>query len=131
VNNIMIVGGGMVGSLTAARLEKKFNVKLFEMNMERSVELSDILDDTLVINGDARDITLLEDEGVRNMDAFIAVTNNSETNILTCLLARKFGVKKTIAWLKTLILLRSPRTSALTPSSTRSWPRPVISSASR
>jgi trk system potassium uptake protein len=102
VNNIMIVGGGMVGSLTAARLEKKFNVKLFEMNMERSVELSDILDDTLVINGDARDITLLEDEGVRNMDAFIATTNNSETNILTCLLARKFGVKKTIAMVENL-----------------------------
>jgi trk system potassium uptake protein len=102
VNNIMIVGGGMVGSLTAKRLEKKFNTKLFEMNHERSVELTDFLTNTLVINGDARDITLLEDEGIRNIDAFIAVTSNSETNILTCLLARKFGVKKTIAMVENL-----------------------------
>lgn len=102
VSNVMIVGGGVVGSLTAARLEKRFKIKLFELNTERSNELSDMLENTLIINGDARDITLLEDEGIRNIDAFIAVTNNSETNILTCLLARKFGVKKTIAMVENL-----------------------------
>jgi trk system potassium uptake protein len=97
VKNIMIVGGGAVGSHAALSLENRMNVKLFELNPQRSQQLSESLKNTLVINGDARDITLLEDEGVSRMDAFVAVTNNSETNILTCLLARKFGVKKTIA----------------------------------
>ncbi len=97
INNLMIVGGGAVGSQAAAALEKKFNVKLFEMDTERANELSDTLHSTLVINGDARNISLLESESVGSMDAFVAVTNNSETNILTCLLAKRFGVKKTIA----------------------------------
>ncbi len=102
ISNIMIVGGGTIGSQAAMRLEKKFNVKLFEADRERSEELTDMLNDTLVINGDASDIKLLEDEGIRSMDAFVAVTNNSETNILTCLLARKYGVKKTIALVENL-----------------------------
>ena len=97
VKNIMIVGGGAVGSHAAISLEQRLNVKLFDIDQARSQELSEILTNTLVINGDARDITLLEDEGISKMDAFVAVTNNSETNILTCLLARKLGVKKTIA----------------------------------
>jgi trk system potassium uptake protein len=102
INNIMIVGGGTVGSQTALALEKKFSVKLFEMNKDRSEQLSDMLMNTLIINGDARDINLLEDERIGSMDAFIAVTNSSETNILTCLLARRYGVKKTIALVENL-----------------------------
>ncbi|MBS4013184.1 MAG: Trk system potassium transporter TrkA [Bacteroidetes bacterium] len=102
ISNIMIVGGGTIGSQTALALEKKFNVKLFEMNKERSIELSDMLQNTLIINGDARDINLLEDERIGSMDAFVSVTNSSETNILTCLLARRYGVKKTIALVENL-----------------------------
>ena len=56
-----------------------------------------MLEKTLVINGDATDITLLKEEGLQGMDAFIAVTESSETNILTCLHAKKLGVKRTIA----------------------------------
>ncbi len=97
VKNVMIVGGGTVGSLAALNLEKRFHVKLFEKNPKRSIELSNKLQNTLIINGDARSISLLEDEGISAMDAFVAATSNSETNILTCLLARKYGVKKTIA----------------------------------
>lgn len=97
IKNVMIVGGGAVGSLAAAALDNQFNVKLFEMKQERANELSDSLENTLVINGDARNINLLESESISSMDAFVAVTNNSETNILTCLLARRYGVKKTIA----------------------------------
>ena len=97
INNVMIVGGGAVGTHAAAALEKKFNIKLFEMDPDRATQLTDELQKTLVINGDARNISLLESEGVASMDAFVSVTNNSETNILTCLLARRFGVKKTIA----------------------------------
>ena len=97
IRNIMIVGGGRVGRTAAKRLEKELNIKLFEFDKERCIYLTDYLEDTLIINGDARDIQLLEDEDIRSMDAFIAVTDNSETNILTCLHARKYGVQKTIA----------------------------------
>jgi trk system potassium uptake protein TrkA len=102
INNIIIVGGGRVGRVIAKRLEKDVNIKLIEMDRDRCMFLTELLDDTLIINGDARDITLLEDEGVENADAFIAVSNNTETNILTCLHAKKYGVKKTIALVENL-----------------------------
>jgi trk system potassium uptake protein TrkA len=102
INNIMIVGGGRVGKVIAKNLESELNIKLIEQDKERCMKLSDILEDTLLINGDARDITLLEDEGIEGVDAFISVTNSSETNILTCLHAKKFGVKKTIALVENL-----------------------------
>lgn len=96
IRNVMIVGGGRIGRKTAQLLEREKNVKLIEMNKDRAFNLIDQLERTLIINADARDIDLLEDEGIRNMDAFIAVTNDYETNILTCLLAQRFGVKKVI-----------------------------------
>lgn len=102
VNNIMIVGGGRVGKVIAKKMEKEVNIKLIEKDKERCLGLTDLLDETLVINGDARDINLVEEEGIGNMDVFIAVTNSSETNILTCLHAKKFGVKKTIALVENL-----------------------------
>ncbi len=102
VNNIMIVGGGRVGKVIAKRMESDLNIKLIENNRERCMKLTDFLDDTLIIHGDARDIDLLEEEGINNVDVFIAVTNSSETNILTCLHAKKFGVKKTIALVEQL-----------------------------
>jgi trk system potassium uptake protein TrkA len=97
IRNVMIVGGGRVGRTTARKLENRLNIKLFEIDKEKSLQLANQLGHTLVINGDARDIQLMEDEDIRGMDAFIAVTNSSETNILSCLHARKFGVKRTIA----------------------------------
>lgn len=96
IKNVMIVGGGRIGRKTALRLERDLNVKLIEIDKERCMSLIDQLEHTLIINADARDIELLEDEGIRNMDAFIAVTNDYETNILTCLLAQRFGVKRVI-----------------------------------
>lgn len=59
--------------------------------------LADKLKSTLVINGDGRDLALLREEGIKNTDAFISVTHSSETNILSCLLAKKLGVKKSVA----------------------------------
>ncbi|HPE85990.1 MAG: Trk system potassium transporter TrkA [Bacteroidales bacterium] len=97
IKNVMIIGGGRIGRKTARLLEKKLNLKLIEIDKNRCINLTDSLSNTLVINGDARDVDLLDDEGIRSMDAFVAVTNNSETNILTCMLARKMGVKKVIA----------------------------------
>ena len=102
INNIMIVGGGRVGKVVAKRMERDMNIKLIETDKERCNNLTDLLDETLIINGDARDINLLEEEGVSKMDAFIAVTNSAETNILTCLHAKRYGVKKTIALVENL-----------------------------
>lgn len=97
MNNIMVVGGGRIGKNVALSLENEMNVKLIEIDKERCFNLSDLLQNSLIINGDSRDLSLLEDENIASMDAFISVTRDSETNILTCLLAKKYGVKKTIA----------------------------------
>ncbi len=97
VRNVMILGGSRIGTRTAKELENHFNVKLIERNEQKSLQLADQLSKTLVLNGDGRDTDLLEEEGIKKMDAFIAVTDNSDTNIIACLLAKKLGVKKTIA----------------------------------
>jgi len=102
ISNIMLVGGGRVGKVIAKELETDVNIKLIEQSRERSIKLTDLLGETLIVNGDARDINLLEEEGIEGIDAFIAVTNSSETNIITCLHAKKFGVKKTIALVENL-----------------------------
>jgi trk system potassium uptake protein TrkA len=102
INNVMIVGGSRVGKLTAKRLEDDLNIKIFEMDKERCFELTNVLSNTLVVNADARNVDLLEDEGIKDMDAFIAVTDNTETNILTCLQAKSFGVKRTIAMVENI-----------------------------
>ena len=97
IQNVMIVGGGRVGRITAKRLENELNIKILEKSKERCVELTNNLSKALVVNADARNLDILEEEGISEMDAFIAVTDNTETNILTCLQAKTFGVKKTIA----------------------------------
>ena len=102
MNNVMVVGGGRIGSNVALNLEEQLNLKLVEINRDRCFELSDQLQNTLIINGDIRDLSLLEDENISSMDAFISVTRDSETNILTCLLAKKYGVKKTIALIENI-----------------------------
>jgi len=97
IKNVMILGGSRIGKKTAKTLEKKYNVKLLEKNKNKSFELADFLNKSLVVNSDGTDIDILIEEGIKEMDAFIAVTGNSETNLLTCLIAKKFGVKKIIA----------------------------------
>ena len=97
INNVMIVGGGRVGRITAKRLENELNIKILEISKDRCTELTNTLSKALVVNADARNLDILEEEGISEMDAFIAVTDNTETNILTCLQAKAFGVKKTIA----------------------------------
>jgi trk system potassium uptake protein len=95
--SIMILGGSRIGKHVALYLQKTCEVKLIDSSMERCEDLAEVLDNTLVINGDGRNVDLLEQEGITQMDAFVAVTGNSETNILSCLLAKRMGVKKTIA----------------------------------
>lgn len=95
--NLMILGGSKIGRLTAKLLEDELNIKLIESDKEKSFELAEYLNSTLVINGDGRDLDLLAQEGIIDMDVFVAVTDDSETNIITCLMAKHLGVKKTIA----------------------------------
>jgi len=98
IKNVMILGGSKVGFKTARDLcAKKFNVKLIEKNKEKAFDLADDLPNALVINGDGRNVELLEEESLDSMDAFIAVTGNSETNIMSCLVAKSKKIKKTIA----------------------------------
>jgi trk system potassium uptake protein TrkA len=97
VRNIMILGGSRIGIRAARDLGDQHFVKLIEQNREKSYKISNMLDNALVINGDGSDVEMLSQEGLSKMDAFVAVTGNSETNILSCLLAKSMGVKKTIA----------------------------------
>jgi len=98
IKNVMILGGSKVGYKTARDLcNKKFNVKLIEKNKEKAFDIADELAHALVINGDGRNVELLEEENLESMDAFIAVTGNSETNIMSCLVAKSKKIKKTIA----------------------------------
>ena len=77
--------------------EKKFNVSLIEKNKEKAFEISELLPNALIIHGDGRNAELLDEENLSSMDAFISVTENSETNIMSCLMAHSKKVKKTIA----------------------------------
>ncbi len=97
VKDIMILGGSRIGTRIAKELENHLNIKLIDFEREKCICLADKLKNSLVIHGDGRDIDLLIEEGIKNMDAFIAVTGNSEANILSCLHAKKLGVKRTIS----------------------------------
>jgi trk system potassium uptake protein TrkA len=96
-DNIMVLGGGKIGRRVSSLLSNKMQVKLIESDPDKSFELADQLPNTLVIKGDGRDIDLLAQEGIIDVDAFIAVTDDAETNIISCLLAKHLGVKKVIA----------------------------------
>jgi trk system potassium uptake protein TrkA len=98
VNNVMILGGSRMAEMIAGKLERKVpNLKLIEPDRQRCEVLAELLPYTLVINGDVHNTDLLEEEDLRHMDAFVAVSGSSETNILSCVIAKRMGVTKTIA----------------------------------
>lgn len=98
VRNVMILGGSKIGRKTTKDLaDSNFNIKLIENNKEKAFDLADEIPKALVIHGDGRNVELLEEENLKEMDAFISVTGNSETNIMTCLVAKSKGVRRTIA----------------------------------
>ena len=102
INNLMIFGGSRIGIQIAAELQNEVNVKLIEYNPEKAYKLAEILEKTLIINEDGRNIEAMIEEGISNMDAFVAVTGRSETNILAAMLAKQMGVKKVIAEVENL-----------------------------
>jgi trk system potassium uptake protein TrkA len=108
-SRIMIVGGGKVGFSLAKHLEKSYNVKLIDSNTERCMTLSKELDKTIVLNGSATDETLLKRENISNIDIFCALTDDDETNVMSSLLAKKMGAKKT------MIILNNPSYLGLVP----------------
>ncbi len=98
VKNVMVMGGGATAVRAIRTMPEYMKVKVFEIDEDRCEELNQLLGEkTLVINGDARDIPLLMDEGIKNTQAFVALTGNAETNILACLTAKRLGVRKTVA----------------------------------
>ncbi|QSX09731.1 Trk system potassium transporter TrkA [Alkalibacter rhizosphaerae] len=98
VENTMILGGGHVGYYLAKELAKsKINVTLIEQDPKKVQNLAELLDHVLVIEGDGTDLTLLEEENIEKMDAFIGVTGFDEQNLLMALMAKQAGVNKTIA----------------------------------
>ncbi len=100
--NIMILGGSGIGRNVAEELQHDMSVKLIESNKEVSLQLADKLEKTMVIRGEGKDLDLLATEGIMDMDAYIAVTRDEEDNILSCLMAKHLGVKKTIAHVEKL-----------------------------
>ncbi|MBB6327987.1 trk system potassium uptake protein TrkA [Algoriphagus iocasae] len=101
IKNVMIIGGDDMALTTALRLEDHFRVTLVNKDKERCKWLAENLKNTLVINGDYKNIELLVEEGLEQMDAFLALTDSSETNIITSLTAKNHGVYKTIAHVDT------------------------------
>jgi trk system potassium uptake protein TrkA len=97
IENVMILGGGQTGYLIAKELEKTHNVKIIESNTDKSSLLAERLEKSLVIRGDGRDLNLLALEGIIDMDAFISVTGDDETNIVSCLMAKHLRVPKIIS----------------------------------
>ncbi|AZQ42794.1 Trk system potassium transporter TrkA [Nonlabens ponticola] len=98
IRNVMILGGSHIGEQSASKLSAAgINVKLIEVNAEKAFDLAEKLPDVLVLSGDGRNVELLQEESIHEMDAFIAVTGNSETNIISCLMAKSKSVNKTIA----------------------------------
>jgi trk system potassium uptake protein TrkA len=97
IQNIMILGGGLIGQFIALELENKINIKIIESRSERSEIIAHLLSNTLVIHGDGTDMDLLALEGIIDMDAFISVTGDDETNIISTLMARHLRVPRTIA----------------------------------
>jgi trk system potassium uptake protein TrkA len=93
---IMIAGGGNIGRGLALALQDKYHVKLLEMNASQAMAISDDLEDTIVLHGDASNQQLLQDENIDQMDVFIAVTNKDEANIMSAMLAKRLGARKTM-----------------------------------
>ena len=102
VKNLMILGGSRIGIRIATKLQEDMNIKLIDYNAEKAYKLAEQLDKTLIINEDGRNTEAMLEEGLANMDAFVAVTGRSETNILTAMLAKRMGVKKVIAEVENL-----------------------------
>lgn len=97
IHSTMFLGASRIGIRAVQELPNNMNIKVIEQDREKGMHLLDKTDKALLINGDGRDIALLKEEDIESYDAFVALSGNSETNILACLAAKSLGVKRTIA----------------------------------
>ena len=100
VKNVMVMGAGGTAVRAVKTMPDYMSVKVIEKDDKRCEYLNDVFDesrDIMIINGDGRDLSLLTEEGIRNTQAFVALTPHAETNILACLAAKRMGVRKTVA----------------------------------
>lgn len=103
IKRAVIVGGGKLSVRANWAIDNSIDMKIIEPNTDRCVQLGELTrPGTLIINGDGYDMTLLNDEGFDNLEAFISLTNNDEVNILACVAARRKGIRKTIAQVENL-----------------------------
>ena len=104
VKNVMVMGGGNTAIRAVQMMPEYMSIKIFEDDEKRCEHINELIDTdrAMVINGDGRDISLLIEEGVKNTQAFVALTGNAETNILACLTAKRLGVRKTIAMVENI-----------------------------
>ena len=104
VKNVMVMGGGNTTIRAVQMMPEYMSLKIFENDEKRCERINELIDTdkAMVINGDGRDISLLVEEGVKNTQAFVALTGNAETNILACLTAKRLGVRKTIAMVENI-----------------------------
>ena len=103
IHNIMIMGGSRIAVRLVSLIgSKNYDVKILERDRDKCAYLAERCPEAEIIHGDGRDIDLLTEAGIDDTDAFIALTDSSETNILACLTAKEFGVKKTIAEVENL-----------------------------
>ena len=96
---ILLIGCGIVGIYLAKLIDKEENVdlKIIENRKSRCIEVVEMLENALVLNGDGTDVSLLREENIEDMDVVIAVTDSDEKNLLCALLAKQLGAKKVIA----------------------------------
>lgn len=97
IRKVIVMGGSAPAELAAALSGDDFEVTIIDKDRERCRQLTESLTDTEIICGDASEYDVLEEAGINNCDAFVALTDNTESNILSCLTARDLGVAKTIA----------------------------------
>jgi trk system potassium uptake protein TrkA len=103
IRKVTIMGGSRIALKVCERLPHNIRIKLLEINKEKSYRLAEkVPENVLIINGDGRNTDLLIQENIKNCDAFIALTGNSEANILACVAAKNFGVFKTVAEVENL-----------------------------
>lgn len=105
VKKVMIMGGGRITVRLAAMAQGDWKIKILESDIERCRRLPELCPECEIINADGRDTDVLIEEGIAETDAFIALTDSSETNILTCMTAKEYGVRKTIAEVESIQLI--------------------------
>jgi len=108
-SRVMIIGGGKIGYSLAKEIENEYKTKLIDSDEEKCIDLSKKLDKTIVLHGSATDEDLLKSESISNIDIFCALTDDDETNLMSSLLAKKMGAKKT------MIILNNPSYLGLVP----------------